>query len=71
MTTAKQNGKKGGKFPHMPKPEDPRGKSPLRQCPLVKYHADRNPKYHEEHHKDVATKILAAYPHRILVNSYA
>jgi hypothetical protein len=32
-----------------------------RQCPHAKRHGDRNLKYHEEQHKDVA-RILAAHP---------
>jgi hypothetical protein len=37
-----------------PKPEEQEGMSQHQHCPSAKRRGDRNPKYHEEHKKDVA-----------------
>jgi hypothetical protein len=37
-----------------PKPEEHEGMPQHQHCPLAKLRGDRNPKYHEEQHKDVA-----------------
>jgi hypothetical protein len=42
-------------------PEEHEGVPQYQHCPLAKRRGDRNPKYHEEHLKDV-TRILAAHP---------
>jgi hypothetical protein len=37
-----------------PKPEEQEGMPHHQHCPHAKRRGDRNPKYHEEHQKDVA-----------------
>jgi hypothetical protein len=44
----------GGKKSHMSKPEEQKGMPQHEHYPLTKRREDRNPKYHEEHRKDVA-----------------
>jgi hypothetical protein len=56
--TAKQNKEENRK---KPKPEEQEGTPQHQHCPPAKHRGDKNPKYHEWQHKDVAS-TLAAHP---------
>jgi hypothetical protein len=46
--------KRRGGGPHTPKPEEKEGMPHHLHCPLAKHREDKDPKYNEEHYKDVA-----------------
>jgi hypothetical protein len=52
-TTTKQKGARG-ENPHMPKPEEHEGMPQHQHCLPARRRGDKNPKYHEEQHKDLA-----------------
>jgi hypothetical protein len=53
LETAKQKGARR-KDPHMPEPEEHECMPHHHHCPIAKGREDKNPKCHEEQHKDVA-----------------
>jgi hypothetical protein len=62
VETPKQKGKIRRKKPDRPnKPKEQEGMPRHQHCPPTMHREDKNPKYHEEQHKDVAL-ILAPHP---------